>query len=220
MGQHVRDSVPNTAGASARREYERRKARDEARTRERWGRLGDVAIALSEERQSTTAWRTGAVGEERVAAALERISPGEVVLLHDRRVPGSRANIDHIVVTRAGLWVIDAKRYKGRPTLRVEGGFLRPRTEKLIVGGRDRSKLVDGMLEQVGLVQPVAGEAPVRGVLCFVEADWPLVGGSFQTRGVHVVWPKKLVRQIERAADASVDVHAVAASVAAHFPPA
>jgi len=54
---------PGTPGASARREYERRKARDEARIRERWGRLGGIAVAMSEEKQSTTAWATGAVGE-------------------------------------------------------------------------------------------------------------------------------------------------------------
>jgi hypothetical protein len=29
-------------------------------------------------------------------------------------------------------------------------------------------------------------------VLCFVEADFPLFGGSFRTRDVDVLWPKKL----------------------------
>ncbi|WP_245603685.1 hypothetical protein [Intrasporangium oryzae] len=29
-------------------------------------------------------------------------------------------------------------------------------------------------------------------MLCFLAADWPLIGGDFQTRGVHVLWPKKL----------------------------
>jgi hypothetical protein len=28
---------------------------------------------------------------------------------------------------------------------------------------------------------------PVNGTLCFVEADWPLIGGSFSTRGVGAV---------------------------------
>jgi hypothetical protein len=45
--------------------------------------------------------------------------------------------------------VIDAKKYKGRPHLQVEGGILRPRVEKLIVGKRDRSSLVNGVLQQV-----------------------------------------------------------------------
>nr|WP_245950367.1 hypothetical protein [Calidifontibacter indicus] len=29
-------------------------------------------------------------------------------------------------MTTGGVWVIDAKRYKGRAELRVEGGILRP----------------------------------------------------------------------------------------------
>lgn len=51
------------AGSSARREHERRKANDEARLRAKWGRLGGVAVALSDEKQTTKAWATGAVGD-------------------------------------------------------------------------------------------------------------------------------------------------------------
>ena len=35
-------------------------------------------------------------------------------------------------------------------------------------------------------------EVPVRGVLCFVDADWPLLGGAFTVDDVAVRWPKKL----------------------------
>jgi hypothetical protein len=114
-------------------------------------------------------------------------------VLHDRRIPGTRANIDHLAVTPNGVYVIDAKKYAGRPNLRIEGGILRPRVEKLMVGSRNCTKLVDGMLKQADVVTGVLGpEVPVHGVLCFVEADWPLIGGAFTTRGVLVVWPKKL----------------------------
>lgn len=44
----------------------------------------------------------------------------------------------------------------------------------------------------LGEVNPV----PVRGFLCFVATDWPLIGGSFTTRGVSVLWPKKLASLI------------------------
>lgn len=107
----------------------------------------------------------------------------------------SRANIDHLAVTPSGVYVIDAKRYKGRPHLRTEGGLIRPKVEKLLVGTRDCSKVVDGVLKQVDVVRTVVGdEVPVHGVLCFVGADWPLVGGAFSTRGVEVLWPKRLTR--------------------------
>ena len=38
--------------------------------------------------------------------------PG-IEVLDDRRVPGSRTNIGHIVVGPSGVLVIDAKKYRG-----------------------------------------------------------------------------------------------------------
>jgi hypothetical protein len=95
-----------------------------------------------------------------------------VLVLHDRRIPRSRANIDHIAVGPADVFIIDAKRYTGRPQLRVEGGLLGPRTETLMVGRRDCNHLVDGAQEQVGLVRAALAsdggfaEVPVRSMLC------------------------------------------------------
>ena len=214
--------VPNdagVAGSSARREYERRKANDEERLRQKWGRFGGIAVALSDEKQSTKSWATGAVGEQRLGARLDSLVSESIAVLHDRRVPGTKANIDHIAITAAGIWVIDAKRYKGRPELKIEGGILRPRVEKVLVGRRDCTKLVDGVLKQIDFVREVVGDLPVEGALCFVEADWPLVGGAFTTRGVHVLWPKRLVRLLTEA-EGSVDVSATREALAAHFKPA
>lgn len=106
---------------------------------------------------------TGAVGEERLGARLDSLASASMAVLHDRRIPGSKANIDHIAITAAGIWVIDAKKYKGRPESRIEGGILRPRVEKVLVGHRDCTKLVDGVLKQIGLVREVAGDVPVTG---------------------------------------------------------
>lgn len=204
------------AGSSARREYERRKAKDEERLRQKFGRLGGIAVALAGERESTKAWATGAVGEERLGARLDSLVSESFAVLHDRRIPGSRANIDHIAVTTASVWVIDAKRYKGRPELRIEGGILRPKVEKMFVGRRDCTKLVDGVLKQVDLVRGLIGDVPVTGALCFVEADWPLIGGAFTTRGVHALWPRRLAKLLA-GADGSVDVLMVRETLARHF---
>src|SRR5690606_26642744 len=54
----IESGVP---GASARREFERRKARREQRIRNKHPRLGGLIHALSEEPQSTTAWDRGAL---------------------------------------------------------------------------------------------------------------------------------------------------------------
>jgi hypothetical protein len=212
-----RSDGSGVAGSSARREYERRKAKDEARLREKWGRFGGIAVALADERQSTKAWDRGAVGEERLGARLDALATDDIGVLHDRRIPGSKANIDHIAITHSGIWVIDAKRYKGRPELKIEGGILRPRVEKLLVGRRDCTKLIDGVLKQVGHIRELVGDVPVTGVLCFVDADWPLIGGAFTTRGIHIVWPKRLAKLLTEDTGGDVDVAAVRESVASRF---
>ena len=118
--------------------------------------------------------------------------------------------------------MIDPKKYTGRPRLRVEGGLLRPRVEKLIVGTRDCTKLVDGVLRQIDIVRGAIGEAvPIHGVLCFVESDWPLLGGSFTTGGVEVLWPKKLYPKLK--ADGPVGIETVSElhrALASALPPA
>jgi hypothetical protein len=210
------DDDRGVAGASARREHERRAARDEQRLRAEWGRLGGLAVALTPEKNSTRSWSTGAIGEERVGQLLDRFDPSRVRVLHDRRIPGTRANIDHLVVTSDAVWVIDAKRYKGKPQLVVEGGLFRPRVERLLVGSRDQTKLVDGVQRQVEIVEAVV-DVPVVGALCFVEAEWPLIGGSFSVRDVAVLWPRKLASRLSAQTSGGVDVAAVAASLSARF---
>lgn len=189
---------PGVPGGSARREFERRAARREERVRTKHKRLGGLILAVSDDPQSTRAWDTGAIGEEQLGARLNELANDKLRVLHDRKIPRSTANIDHLAVTPNGVFVIDAKRYRGRPTLVVEGGLIRPRVEKLTVTGRDRTKVVDGVIKQVDVVRNLVGKGvPVRSVLCSVEADWPLIGGSFTTREVDVLWPKKLYPRLQ-----------------------
>lgn len=217
--------VHGTAGASARREHEARHTRRESRIRREHPRIGGVVLALTEDPQSTKAWSRGAGGEELLAARLNPLASPTLRLLHDRRIRGTRANIDHIAVTATGVWVIDAKRYKGRPELRVEGGILRPRLERLLVGRRDCTKLVDGVLTQVGLVRSVLAdvepEIPVSGMLCFVDADWPLIGGAFTTRAVQVLWPRRAASELQKPGPLDeVRIGAITGALAEAFPSA
>ena len=210
-----------TPGASARREYERRHAKRETAVRENHPMLGRLILATTHDPQSTTAWDTGALGEERLGQRLTELSSDSLRVLHDRGIPGTRANIDHIAVTSTGIYVIDAKKYKGRPSLKVEGGILRPRVERLLVGTRDQTKLVDGVLKQVDVVRVIVGDhIPVTGVLCFVEADWPLIGGAFTTRGVEVLWPKKLYPRLAAEGTITSGIDDIHHALASALPPA
>lgn len=219
----VAPSVPierGHAGAGAQREYERRRARDEAQIRQKWGRLGGLALALSQEKQSTRAWSIGAEGERRIGARLDALADqfGGLVL-HDRRIPSSRANIDHILVMPGGVWVVDAKNYTGRVELRRSGGLLSPRVEKLTVRGRDCTSLVEQSIRQVERVREVTPAVPVTGVLCFYRAEWPL-GGHLRTRGIEILWPRRIKRVARVGTGVSIDVDAIGAQLAAYFPPA
>lgn len=177
------------AGAGARREYERRKAKDDAARAERsrvWRALN--AFFYPDGRQSTHAWRVGAAGEERVAQALTAlVDAGDGYALHDRRVPGKRSNIDHLFVGASAVFVIDAKKYQdAEVSVERSGGLFSPVTETLKVGGRRRTNLVDAVRGQCDVVRTAlaAGghdDVSVVPVLCFVDAYLP-----FWKKGRHV----------------------------------
>lgn len=233
--QHPDASVDvGVPGASARREHERRQHAREDRVRSKHSKIGGLILALTDDPQSTTAWSTGAQGEERLGARLNELSTDSVLVLHDRRIPRTRANIDHLAVTPTGIWVIDAKKYQGRPSLKVEGGILRQRTERLLVGSRDCTKLVDGVLKQVALIEDALlpggrpegpgrpwGRVPVRGVLCVVEADWPLLARPFKTRDVLIAAPKKIYPELQAAGPLALTaIGEIHRHLAGAFPPA
>jgi hypothetical protein len=144
------------AGASARREHARRKARREETTLRRHPRTGKVWLALQEAPQHERRWAHGAGGEELVAEALAKRCRPEVVVLHDRRLSRSRANVDHLAVAPTGVWVIDTKRYSGK--IRIEKPMLG--AAKLTIAGRDRTKLVEGLSKQVAAVAAVWARSP------------------------------------------------------------
>ncbi|WP_235585645.1 nuclease-related domain-containing protein [Serinicoccus chungangensis] len=163
------------------------------------------------------------MGEERLGRRLDATAGPLVRVLHDRGIPRSRANLDHLVVCAGGVFVVDAKRYQGRPHHVVEGGFFTPRVDKLVVGRRDCTRLVDAGLKQADLVRRALDDdtVEVRSMLCFVEADWPLFGGDFVIRDVTVTWPKKLATIITRPGPLSEErITAIHQRLAAAFPPA
>ena len=213
------------AGASARAEHARRVAKREARIRQAHPKLGGLILALTDDPQSTKAWGSGGVGEAKVGARLEELGGAEVLVLHDRRIPGTRANIDHIAVGPAGVYVIDAKRYRdAKVEVRRTGGLFRPVVEQLFVGGRDRTKLVTGLAPQVSAVYDALADLPegqdvaVHPVLAFVDSLLPLFG-SLEIAGVPVVGPKGAAKLARRPGPLDADHRRVLhAALAAALP--
>lgn len=165
-------------GASAGREYERRHRKREAHARRKLGRFGLVLARVFGEPASTTAWKTGADGEVRVGRRLEELLAGAgVKLLHDRRMPGlTSANIDHIAIGPGGITVIDTKNYRGKVRVKRIGGLFFGRRGVLMIGGHDRTTLIDGLERQIAAVHSVVASIgheliDVRGALCFANPD-------------------------------------------------
>lgn len=203
------------AGASTTAEYEKRSRRETSRNqavldkdaawREQFRKAhpirGRVITALTPkpvvkpESQSTRAWKVGAEGELGVARTLAACAG--VIALHDRRVPGTKGNIDHLAIEPGGVYIVDAKRYEGKLEPRDVGSLLRPE-ERLFVNNRDRTNLVRGMGWQVeavraGLDQLGHADVPLRPVLCFVGSDWPLLFAKpLVLHGVTVLWSRAL----------------------------
>ena len=199
---HAPESVVDVgvAGASARREYVRRKLSRETRIKGRFGdRLGRVVLAVTDEPQSTRAWATGARGEEKLAEALEGIEG--LRALHDRRVAGTRRNIDHILIGPAGVFVVDAKLYQGAIAIRNRGWFLRP-DYRLYVGRRDCSDLAAGLSWQMDAVVAALVAADVdpiptvTPVLCFVDGEWPLFRAPESYHGVRLEGPRSIRKAV------------------------
>jgi Nuclease-related domain len=58
-------------------------------------------------------WQRGAEGERQTARLLDRLTREGVVVFHDLAVPGSPANVDHLVIGPSGVFVIDSKQWTG-----------------------------------------------------------------------------------------------------------
>jgi hypothetical protein len=69
----------------------------------------------------TLAWQRGAAGERHVARLLDPLVEHGWAVHHDLRVPGSQANIDHLLVGPPGVFVVDAKHYQGHLRLAGDG---------------------------------------------------------------------------------------------------
>jgi hypothetical protein len=106
--------------------------------------FGEAGKSLSTEkmriRQSNR--EKGLLGELGVAADLTYLANEYgLTVLHDLSIPGSKANIDHILITPKVIYVIDAKNYTG--IVKVAAG--KDGIKRLRVGGRDQSALAENL---------------------------------------------------------------------------
>ncbi|HEX4176342.1 MAG TPA: nuclease-related domain-containing protein [Acidimicrobiales bacterium] len=171
------------------------------------------------QKHSTELWALGAEGEESIGPVLSRAVGERGVVLHDRRVPHSRANLDHLAIVPSGVWVIDSKHYRGRLERRRVRGWCMSRAA-LYVGRRDRSALLASARRQRALVtRHLPSRVPVRVALCFTGVELSPFTRPFALDGVLVTWPKALVKSLAEPGPLDArDRHELAVMLAAVFP--
>ncbi len=150
---------------------------------------------------------------------LDRAVAASGYVLHDRSVPGTRANLDHLVVVPSGVWVVDTKHYRGSVERR-RVGLLGIRSG-LFVAGRDVAPLVDALNRQRARVERVLAPsgAPVWASLCFTGARWAVLARPFSLDGVLVAWPAALGRRLRAAGPlGAAERAALAERLSASFP--
>lgn len=138
--------------------------------------LADVETSLERERE-----RRSAVRDEQarsIADALEEAGGSQSHFLHRRLGPSGCGDLDHLAVTPSGVWVIGAWHEAGaRVTVAFANGAVEDDRERLMIRGRDKTQLVRRLSAQREAVAAVltSYDVPVRGLLCFVDAELPRV---------------------------------------------
>ena len=210
-----------TAGGSAQREFEKRKAKERANIRrnlpwtiplvvvlsvgggllaERFiGSLGWLAgliiagylgLQLWSTSSHITAYGIGAEGERMTGRVLDKLDG--CMVLHDRKIPGSKGNIDHVAIGPGGVFVIETKRYKGEVT--VKG-------DDLFIGGRKKTQFIEQTWREAVNVQTMLAEHMARleidvvPVLCIHGSAVP----RETVQGVRLVGPRGLKKLIAKA---------------------
>jgi hypothetical protein len=128
---------------------------------------------------STIAWRTGAAGEERTGELLLPLEAAGFCVLHDRAIPRSRANIDHIVVGPPGVFIVETKNYERK------------------LSRRRKEQFADQAKREALAVAAVVAPLEVTPLVCVHHADL----GWFKVvvDGVRFVTPRELIKLLRKA---------------------
>lgn len=127
----------------------------------------------------------GRIGEQRTAKLLQPLAGEGWHILHDRALPRSKANVDHVVVSPTGaLLVLDSKMWRRDWPVRLEGGRLMrgPRDE---TGDAEKAEAIAGRAAAaLGLSAPTC---------LLVVHNAPVGGGGFHVGDVSVIPADRLL---------------------------
>jgi hypothetical protein len=140
-------------------------------------------------------WVQRSENDRRSRPRLEILEGEGVVVLNDRRIPGSRLHIELVAVSPAGVFVIDSKNYKGLVHTKRLGPMWDLGPHQLHIGKRNCTGSLDSVTKKVDAVRTVlestawGSQVPVHPVLCLTRAEWGYAA-AVQVNGVFIGWPR------------------------------
>ncbi|WP_327090491.1 NERD domain-containing protein [Nonomuraea sp. NBC_01738] len=86
--------------------------------------LAAIADTVYRARSASTvpAWRRSSVAERRTESQLKKLERNGYRTLHARAIPGSEAQIDHLVIGPTGVYAVDSEKWDKRLPVRVQMG--------------------------------------------------------------------------------------------------
>lgn len=191
--------------------------------------LATLPPAPGEPDPTALRWSAGAAGERRTGRLLRPLRRRGWVVLHDRQIPGTQANIDHLVIGPNGVQLIDSKAWQA--PVQVWQDYLW--CGRHPVDLRTTAWEALRVEETLGLSLMLSGCIQVEAIVCVHGPAIPRPGFSFsisraelgsQRPGavvVHVIAARDLRRHIERSGAGMVlagDVAELARSAAQQLP--
>ncbi len=167
--------------------------------------VGPSMIEDADEEGNGRLWVRRSGRDRRSDARLEIDRDEGIVILNDRRVPGTRSQIKLIAVAPAGVFVIDAKDVKGLVHTKRPGPISALGPDELHVGRRNCTQMLGAVAQQVEAVRqalntkPWASDVPVHAILCLTRARWGFAS-PLELGDVWIGWPRLVSPRVRRPA--------------------
>ncbi|MCQ8194689.1 nuclease-related domain-containing protein, partial [Streptomyces rugosispiralis] len=153
--------------------------------------LGIVAYGVRQTyRRADDSWGKGAAGEKATARLLAPLERRGYAVLHDRAIPRSRANLDHLVIGAAGVAYVDSKAWVSKKSkLTLTGGTLR-------YGRYDQTDALRKVVWEAQQASRALG-CEVRPFVAVHGAKVPGFWRRIEVQGVTVIAARKLPRLLQ-----------------------
>lgn len=148
---------------------------------------GAFMLAMVRMPVESMVWAKGLEGERKTATFIEPLLDAGYVVLFNRMIPGINADIDSLVIGPTGVFPIETKNWNGK--IEVKG-------DRLFVGDRDRSWVIQQVYREALAVQVALGEELTAQRLTVTPILCAIGGVSFggkMAAGVHVTDGKRLL---------------------------